>query len=489
MDYHNDLLNDTKESHLESEKSESLLTVSPGGRLIGEVGSSAGLALPGDKSLSHRAALLAGMAHGTSIVRNFLVSGVTEAMLGALTVLAVPWSLNGNVLTVRGIGLDGNAETSIAQQKHVVTINCGNSATTLRLLAGAIAAWGRPAVLDGSTGLRRRPMRRIIEPLRQMDVAIEGVDGCAPISIGASGADRDLLRPLKPFHGSLPVASAQVKSCLLIAGLAADGDVYLDEPGPSRDHTERMLRAMGVVVTSGEKISDRDSSLVYWSCLTPPVPRMLKPLNLTLPGDMSAAAFLIVAALISPASQLTLRGVGLNPSRTGLLDTLLEMGAEIEVYPGVEQGQEPVGDLVVRCSRLHGVCVSGERVVRMIDEFPAFAVAAACASGETIVSDAQELRHKELDRISALGGELQHLGIDFNETADGFIITGGRKIRGGAVESHGDHRLAMALGLAGLVADSPITIRDAGIIRESFPDFVRLMNALGVNMRMKTSEN
>jgi len=279
-----------------------------------------------------------------------------------------------------------------------------------------------------------------------------------------------------------------VKSCLLIAGLAADGEMVLDEPGPSRDHTERMLRAMGVKVLSGVHSADRDSRPIYWSRLTPPDPLVLQPLNLTLPGDMSAAAFLLVAAIITPGSQLTLRGVGLNPSRTGLLDTLLEMGAEIEIYPGEEQGGEPVGDLSARYSRLHSVHVSGERVVRMIDEFPAFAVAAAYANGETIVSDAQELRHKESDRITALGGELRRLGVDFRETEDGFNIRGGQKVRGGTVESHGDHRLAMALGLAGLAADSPVTVQGAEIIRESFPDFVALMHALGADLQLKPAQ-
>lgn len=446
-----------------------VLAVQAGRPLRGEVGSSSTPALPGDKSLSHRAALFAAMSEGESRVENFLVSGVTRAMLDALTALGVRWSLDGTILTVQGIGLQ--SRPGLPQ----VSLQCGNSATTLRLLAGALAAWGRPAVLDGSPGLRRRPMGRIIEPLRQMGVDISAEQDCAPLRLGSS------TRPLCSIDYRLPVASAQLKSCLLLAALAADGTTILAEPGPSRDHTERMLRAMGVQVTSAA--SAQDGMLL--TRLKPPRPLALMPLNMQLPGDMSAAAFLIVAGLITPGSELTISGVGLNPTRTGLLDSLLEMGARIEIFNQREQAGEPVGDLNIRHSKLKAVCISGERVVRMIDEFPVFAVAAACARGTTIVMDAQELRHKESDRISALGGELRRLGVDFRETADGFVVQGREALKGSRVDPHSDHRLAMSLAVAGLVARAPVEVQHAEIIHESFPGFTSMLGVLGASVTVQ----
>jgi 3-phosphoshikimate 1-carboxyvinyltransferase len=312
-------------------------------------------------------------------------------------------------------------------------------------------------------------MNRIIEPLQQMGVRIEGSGGCAPLFMQAAGG------LLTPIDYRLPVASAQVKSCLLLAGLAADGVTRLEEPGPSRDHTERMLKSMGVKVIQGQDHA-------YWTSITPPEQRMLVPLDLTLPGDISAAAFLIVAASIVPDSSIILRGVGINPTRTGLLEALIEMGAKIEIKNAGEQGGEPIADLEITYRGLHGVHVRGDRVVRMIDEFPAFAVAAACAEGETVVAEAEELRYKESDRITSLGGELKRLGIAFEETADGFKIKGGGLIEGGQVESHGDHRLAMSLALAGLVSRKPVLVSGADMIHESFPDYAAVLAGLGADI-------
>jgi 3-phosphoshikimate 1-carboxyvinyltransferase len=443
------------------------LTIFPGAALTGVVGAEQGL--PGDKSLSHRAALFAAMAQGESRIDNFLVSGVTEAMLAALSALGVPWRLEGTTLVVCGVGLrstDGGCPVN-----EGVTLDCGNSATTLRLLAGALAAWGAQARLDGSAGLRRRPMRRIVEPLQSMGVEIASNDGCAPLAVSAARL------PLEPLDYSLPVASAQVKSCLLLAALSASGPTTLVEPGPSRDHTERMLRAMGVDVTNTSLDERR-----WMTNLAPPQPLALSPIHMSLPGDISAASFLIVAALITPGSQIRLRQVGLNPTRTGLLDTLTEMGARLELTNLGEQAGEPVGDITVHSSRLQGVRVGGERVVRMIDEFPIFAVAAACANGETIVCEAEELRYKESDRISALGQELRRLGVEFNETPDGFIIQGGRPLRGGQVQSHGDHRLAMSLAVSGLASSQPVQVDGAEMIHESFPAFVTVLRLLGASL-------
>lgn len=461
-------------SQAESNTLGGILTVIPGGPLIGEIGAGdhgAMTGLPGDKSLSHRASLFAAMSDGESRIQNFLVSGVTDAMLGALSALGVPWRLEGTTLHIRGVGLRSAGGGSPVTGGAV--LDCGNSATTLRLLAGALAAWGATATLDGSPGLRRRPMRRITEPLQSMGVQIDSQDGCAPLTLHPSSM------PLHALEYTLPIASAQVKSCLLLAALSGDDTTTLIEPAPSRDHTERMLRTMGVSVTNRPLDGGR-----WITRLTPPQPLSLKPLQISLPGDISAAAFLIVAALITPGSHITLRQVGLNPTRTGLLDTLEEMGADIQLENLGEQGGEPVGDITIRHSALRGVQVSGDRVVRMIDEFPIFAVAAVYARGETRVCDAEELRHKESDRISALGKELRLLGVDFNETPDGFIIHAGQPPLGGRVQSHGDHRLAMSLAISGLASCRPVQVSGAEMIHESFPEFVAVLRLLGASLSM-----
>ncbi len=418
------------------------------------------LALAGDKSISHRAILFAALAEGESRVQNLLVSGVTQAMLNALTALGIPWQLTGATLTVQGRGL--SQWPAPAQP-----IDCGNSATTIRLLAGALAACGVTAVLDGSPGLRRRPMNRIVEPLQAMGVNISTPDGCAPLTLGPSHF------PLQPLQYTLPIASAQVKSCLLLAGLAAAGPITLQEPGPSRDHTERMLPAMGVRVETAVLADSAQRVTLY-----PPV-APLRPLQMTIPGDISAAAFLIVAALIVPGSELTLRGVMLNPTRTGLLEALQRMGAEITIHNQAEMAGEPVGDLIIRASALRGTEIGGNLVVRMIDEFPIFAVAAALAEGQTVVRDALELRHKESDRITALCQQLRAIGADAQELPDGFLINGRSQLHGGVVNPHGDHRLAMSLAVAGLRATRGVTVQNAEIVRESFPDFGAKLAALG----------
>ncbi|OGO40644.1 MAG: 3-phosphoshikimate 1-carboxyvinyltransferase [Chloroflexi bacterium RBG_16_58_14] len=437
------------------------LTITPGRPLRGSY------TLPGDKSLSHRSALFAAMAEGESCIENFLVAGVTRAMLEALTALGVAWHMDRNVLRVQGRGLSG-------WQPPRQGLDCGNSATTLRLLAGALAAAGIPAVLDGSAGLRRRPMGRIVEPLHQMGVPIEASpSGTAPLVLH----HRPHSQPLSALNYTLPVSSAQVKSCLLLGALAATAPTTLSEPGPSRDHTERMLNAMGVLVESSH------DNGAYLTRLVPPVRLKLEPLNMTLPGDMSAAAFLIVAALITPGSEVRLCNVGLNPTRTGLLEALGQMRAQIEIHPTGEQGGEPTGDLMVRYSTLQSTTVSGTMVVQMIDEFPAFALAAAFARGETIVSEAEELRFKESDRISVLVGELNKLGVQASENQDGFTIRGGRLPSAGQVEAHGDHRLAMALALAGLAGQGPVAICGAHIIAESFPEFPTVLRELGADIQ------
>ncbi len=327
------------------------------------------------------------------------------------------------------------------------------------------------ATLDGSAGLRRRPMNRIVDPLQQMGVDIQSTGGCAPLSLRPSNF------PLRPLNYSLPVASAQIKTCLLLAALAASGPTSLVEPGPSRDHSERMLRSMGATITT-EK-SYQDGKPLYKTTLTPPKGRVLSPLTMTLPGDFSSAAFLIVAALITPGSSVTIQGVGLNSARTGLLDALLGMGADICITAQASRSGEPVGDLIVKSSRLHGTNICGEQVVRMIDEFPIFAIAAAYASGATTVSEAAELRLKESDRIAVLCEELRKLGVQAVEHPDGFTIQGGAPVQGGVIAPHGDHRLAMSLAVAGLASQAPVCIQDAQIIEESYPEFTQTLQALG----------
>lgn len=421
------------------------------------------ITLPGDKSLSHRAALFAALATGESTIDRFLVSGVTRALLNALTALNVPWYLDQDRLTVKSKGFQ---QFSIPEDP----IYCGNSATTIRLVAGALAAAGIPCTLDGSEGLRKRPMTRISDPLAQMGVPIVTTNGCAPMHIKARPASA----PLRAIDYTLNVASAQVKSCLILAALAANGTSTFREPGPSRDHTERMLRSMGASIRTPV------SGIVEVDPLNVP----LTPLKLTLPGDISSAAFLLVAAAIVPDSKITIRDVGINPTRTGILDVLREMGAVITIKNEHLEAGEPVGDIYLAAAPLHGITVSGDTVVRMIDEFPIFAIAAAAATGVTHVREAEELRYKETDRISILCAELRKLGLTVEECQDGFSIHG-KTLRGGVANACGDHRLAMSLALAGLISPDPITVEHAEIYHESFPTFTSTLEMLGVRASEK----
>ena len=438
--------------------------------------------LPGDKSISHRAALFAALAQGESQITNFLVAGVTNPLLYALTSLGIAWKLNNNTLVVQGRGFSGwNAPAEV--------IDCGNSGTTLRLLTGALAAVGVRATLDGSPGLRRRPMNRIIEPLKKMGVNIIGDDGHAPLKLEPAGT------AIRGVDYHLPVASAQVKTCLLLAALNAEGQTTLREPGPSRDHTERLLQSLGVTLTNhpprasaanGTPKRSQSQERQYITMLTPQHPPHLPAFNLQIPGDISSAAFIIVAALITPGSDVVIEDIGLNPTRTGLLDALTRMGADIDIQKQGERMGEPYGIVQVRYSKLSGINVGGELVVRMIDEFPAFSIAAVYAGGTTIVSGAEELRVKESDRIAAMCKELQTLGVPVVEKPDGFVIPGNIIPEGGRVSAHGDHRLAMALAVAGLQASRPVYVSGAEMILESFPTFTEALQSTGANL---TSEH
>lgn len=424
------------------------------------------ISLPGDKSTSHRAALFASLAEGNSRFYNYLEAGVTRKMLAALSDLGVSWKLNEGILEVNGFGRLGTSEK---------TLDCGNSATTLRLLAGALAGAGIDARLDGSEGLRKRPMGRIIRPLAEMGVQIQSENGMkAPISIKARNPGEKLFG----LHHHLEVASAQVKTCILLAGLGAGQPTTVIEPGPSRDHSERMLRAMGVDIAVPAK---RNITLT-------PKEAPLKPIEIHIPGDFSSAAFLIVAALVVPGSKIRLLNVGLNPTRTGLLDVLLNMGAKIRIFNRRQAAFEPVGDLLVEYSQLQATQVHGDLVVRMIDEFPVFSIAACVADGNTEIKDAGELRHKETDRIKVLCAELDKLGVNVRERPDGMLINGNRSSLGGLCDANKDHRLAMSLALIGLFSPKPVCVNGAEIIRESFPGYMNAMEQLGATVQELNSE-
>jgi len=438
-----------------------LLKINPGNKLIGEV------SLPGDKSISIRFALFALLAQGESRAKNFLTSGITKTILKALSDIEIEWRLENDNLLVVGKGIDGIH----APRKPIY---CGNSATALRLLAGVFAAAGIQAILDGSPSLRQRPMQRIIEPLQALGVEINlSKDGLLPIFLVA----RQPRKYLNSTDIRLEVASAQVKTCVLIASLACSGEVTIQEPSQSRDHSERMLKQMGVIIN---RINDDNYSSIR---INPIGKTPLTPLVINIPGDFSAAAFFIVAGLITPESKILIRNVGLNPTRIGLLSALREMGAKISVINYNEQATEPFGDLLVFFSQLHGINISGNRVVQMIDEFPIIGIAAAYAKGITTVVEAEELRYKESDRISVLCKTLRELGVQVQEKRDGFTINGNGKLKGGiTIDPEVDHRNAMAFAIAGLAAESPIEIKNPEIIDESFPDFLLTLKSLGADI-------
>jgi 3-phosphoshikimate 1-carboxyvinyltransferase len=412
--------------------------------------------VPGDKSVSHRALLLGALAEGDSKVSGFLPSGDCLATLACLRALGVEVEIHEpTALTVHGRGLGG-------LQAPRAPLNCVRSGTTMRLLAGILAGQPFESTLTGEEQLMRRPMGRITEPLRRMGADIEAVDGHAPLT--ARG------RRLHGHDHTLRVASAQVKSALLLAGLYADGPTVVRQPGPARDHTELMLAAMGAPVgVDGLDVT-----------LSPPA--TLSPLALGVPGDVSSAAFLLVAAALVPGSEVTVESVGVNPTRTGLLNVLSAMGANLVVEGERRQGSEPVADVTVRGSGLRGVEVGGDTVVRMIDEFPLLAVVASQAHGTTVVRDAAELRVKETDRIAATAAGLQALGAEVEPLPDGFIVRGPTRLVGAAVDSCGDHRLAMALAVAGLIAEGQTVVENAECITDSFPGFAKLMRSMGAKM-------
>lgn len=412
--------------------------------------------IPGDKSISHRAVMFASIAEGRSQVRNFLNGADCLATVGVMRQLGVSIEQTApTTLKIQGVGLRGLQEASDV-------LDCANSGTTIRLLTGLLAGQPFTSVLNGTAQIRGRPMGRIVEPLRRMGAAITGRQGgkYAPITVSQS--------TLRGFEYAMPVASAQVKSCLLLAGMYAKGLTIVREPGPARDHTERMLMAMGAPI-------EVLGPVIHSERATAP----LRPLNITVPGDISSAAFLLVAASIVPNSRVTLTEVGVNATRTGIVDALARMGASIQFRSEGETAGEPIANLLVQTADLQGATFGGQQIVTMIDELPVLAVAATQARGTTIVRDAQELRVKETDRIATTVSELRKMGATITPLDDGFVVEGPTPLVGNAVDSHGDHRLAMALAVAGLIAKGQTTIYNAHVTADSFPGFESTLRALG----------
>ncbi|MBN8884881.1 MAG: 3-phosphoshikimate 1-carboxyvinyltransferase [Rudaea sp.] len=423
-------------------------TSSPAAALRGEI------RVPGDKSISHRAVMFASLADGVSRITGFLEGEDTRATARAFAQMGVRIDTpNASERIVHGVGIDGLKPPAEA-------IDCGNAGTGMRLLAGLLAGQSFDTVLIGDESLSRRPMRRVIDPLAKMGAKIEANEGGLP-PLRVSGG-----QPLKGIDYALPVASAQVKSALLLAGLYARGETQVHEPHPTRDYTERMLHAFGYPIEFSEGHAKLSGG------------HRLRATDVTVPADFSSAAFFLVAASIVPGSELTLRDVGMNPRRTGLLQALRLMGADIRETNVRAAGGEAIADLTVRHAPLHGIDVPVELVPDMIDEFPALFVAAAVAEGTTRVIGAAELRVKESDRIAVMAKGLRALGARIEETPDGAIITGGT-LQAGEADSAGDHRCAMSFCVAGLVAKGAVGVLDCANVATSFPGFFNLANDCG----------
>lgn len=417
--------------------------------------------VPGDKSISHRGLIFAAMADGSSRIEGFLDGRDCLATLAVLRDLGLAIEKNDAAVTVHGRGI-------AALREPEDLLDCQNSGTTLRLMTGLLASRPFLSILGGSPQLRSRPMGRVVEPLRAMGARILGREGgrLAPLVIEAPPGG------LRALDYTMPVASAQVKSALILAGLLADAPSRIREPGPARDHSERMLAAMGAPITCQGGVIE----------VAPLEQTALRPLSLTVPGDPSSAAFLIVAASLIPGSDVRIEGVGLNPTRAGLIEALRAMGASIDAQGRRVISGEPVADLRVRGGELRGADFGGADIVTMIDELPCLALAATAARGPTVIRDALELRVKESDRIAATVAELRKLDAAIDERPDGFAIAGSSALSGAAVDAHGDHRLAMTLAVAGLTAEGETLVSGAETIPDSFPGFVETLRSLGAEL-------
>jgi 3-phosphoshikimate 1-carboxyvinyltransferase len=423
--------------------------IAPGGQLTGKI------RVPGDKSICHRALLLGALAQGATHITNFLESADCLATLRGLQELGIDIKHAGPAaVTIQGLG---------KKALHAVPgmLDCGNSGTSMRLLAGLLAGQPFESILTGDASLRRRPMLRVIEPLTRMGAVIRSLSGCAPLTIHGR-------RPLTPLRYAIPIASAQVKSGLLLAGLQAEGETWLTEPAKTRDHTERMLPSFGcAVLRDGEWLGISGG-------------RQLSSADITVPGDLSSAAFFIAAAAGQPDAYILIEAIGINPGRTGVLDVLRAMGADIRLLHERMLGNEPIADIEVRGTKLQGVNIEPDMVPLAIDELPALLIAAASACGITTLNGARELRFKESDRLHALATGLRTLGVEMELWDDGMSVIGRKNFRGGVVDSFGDHRIAMAFALAGLKAHAPLRIRDCRNVDTSFPDFAALACGAGL---------
>ncbi|MFW0089058.1 MAG: 3-phosphoshikimate 1-carboxyvinyltransferase [Coxiella endosymbiont of Haemaphysalis japonica] len=427
--------------------------VSPSNNLNGEI------YVPGDKSISHRSVILAAIAEGRTQVNGFLMGADNLATVSAFQRMGVIIEVikNENKLLVNGVGKHGlNIPADV--------IDCGNSGTAIRLLTGLLAGQSFTTTLKGDQSLRRRPMKRIIDPLLQMGAEIDSAKNLPPLKIIGNPN-------LKGIHYRLPIASAQMKSCLLLAGLYAQGETCITEPAPSRDHTERLLKYFNYPMQVGD----------LRTCLSGN--GVLKARDIFIPGDISSAAFFIVATTITHGSAVCLRQIGINPTRLGIINLLKMMGGDVEIINRLEKCGEPVGDIFVRYAPLTGITIPQEQVPLAIDEFPILLIAAAAAQGETVLRGAKELRVKETDRIVAMVAGLKKLGIKSEPLPDGLIVRGG-VFQGGTISSYRDHRIAMAFAIAGTIAKTPVRIHDCENVKTSFPNFVELASKIGMELKV-----
>lgn len=411
------------------------------------------LTVPGDKSITHRAIILSALADGEAVLSNYCHGQDCLHTAQAFRAMGVSIDIEPERMRVAGKGL-----SSLREPESFV--DCGNSGTGIRLLAGVLAGQDFFSVLTGDDSTRRRPMGRVVGPLREMGAQIAGRRGGELAPLAITGAR------LRGIAYRSPIASAQVKSAVLLAGLFAKGTTSVTEPALSRDHTERLFGYLGIPLTKNGLTVGLTGQ------------RSFAARDIAVAGDLSAAAFFLVGASLVPDSDVTITGVGVNPTRTGILDVLRDMGAGIDlVNPRVQAG-EPVADLRVRSAPLHGIAIGSDRIPQTIDEFPILCVAAACAQGETVISGASELRVKESDRIATMATELRRMGAEVEERPDGMRIIGGRPLKGALCRSHGDHRVAMSMTIAGLVASGETRVEDSACVATSFPEFDKKLRGL-----------